>query len=167
VVLVMVGSLFLVSGRGSLESALDDGWDRFVLWESSVKATPNLFGVGTGDYKAAIQEYYVSAGMTQFANETYNAHNQFIQLLFSNGMPGLLAFALLLLRPLYFSYKRENVLGILTLFPFVVYSITEVFLGRYQGVVFFSLVSQVWLTYYYHTDGFQASARQTLPEMSN
>jgi O-antigen ligase len=152
VVLVMVISLFIVSSTGRVdrnEVLSDDGWDRYILWESAVRATPGIFGVGTGDYRQAIQEYYVAQNLDEFAGEAYNAHNQFIQILFSNGIPGVLALIILLIHPLYVVYKDQHVIGLLTLFPFIIYSVTEVFLGRYQGVVLFAVVHQLWLTYHY------------------
>lgn len=150
-VVVMVAVLFMVSVRDKVGrmDTLDDGWDRFILWESALRATPDVLGVGTGDYKSAIQDYYLSHGLHQFAGETLNAHNQVIQLLFSNGILGVAAFLVLLFRPLYVVYRRESVLGILTLFPFVIYSVTEVFLGRYQGVVIFATLHQIWLNHHY------------------
>jgi O-antigen ligase len=150
-VVVMVTFMFIVSVREKVDRSeiLDDGWDRYVLWESALRATPDIFGVGTGDYRNEIQDYYLAHDLPQFAGETFNAHNQVIQLLFSNGILGVAAFLVLLLRPLYVVYKRESVLGILTLFPFVIYSVTEVFLGRYQGVVIFATLHQVWLNHHY------------------
>jgi len=151
-VLMMVVTLFYVTATGHVdrnEVLSDDGWDRYILWESAVRATPGIFGVGTGDYRQAIQDYYLSQNLDEFAGEAYNAHNQFIQLLFSNGIPGVLALIILLIHPLYVVYKDQNTIGLLTLFPFVIYSVTEVFLGRYQGVVLFAVVHQLWLTYHY------------------
>jgi O-antigen ligase len=126
----------------------DDSWERSVLWESAIKATPGLWGVGTGDYRKSLNEYYLSHNLTEFADASANSHNQFIEILFSNGLLGLFSFLLLLIRPLYLSGRRRNILGILTFFPFFIYGMTEVFLGRYQGVVFFAFLHQVFITHY-------------------
>lgn len=124
---------------------LNDSWERAVLWESAVAAVPNpLLGVGTGDYKIALNDYYTTHNLSQFALESYNAHNQLLQLLFSNGVLGVIAFCIMLGRPLYRAFKIRNVLAILCLFPFLIYGMTEVFLGRYQGVVFFALLHQLF-----------------------
>ncbi|MDZ7646840.1 MAG: O-antigen ligase family protein [Cytophagales bacterium] len=54
---------------------------RVTLWDAAIRANPNpLFGVGTGDYKAILNQYYQSQGMALFVEESYNSHNQFIQL---------------------------------------------------------------------------------------
>ncbi len=138
--------------NGSLMGSSEgtDYWERFILWEAAIRANPNpLFGVGTGDYKAILNQYYQAQGMTLFADESYNAHNEFIQLYFSNGIFGLLALCILICRPLYLSFKVQNSLGILIIFPFIIYGITEVFLGRFQGVVFFVFCHQLVITQYY------------------
>lgn len=128
---------------------LNDSWDRLVLWESAMKANPDLiFGVGTGD-KALLNNYYTSHGLEKFAKENYNSHNQFIQILFTNGVLGLLALLILIARPIYLSIRHQDVLGTLVFFPFLIYGVTEVFLGRYQGIVFFALLHQVFISYYY------------------
>lgn len=127
-----------------------DFWERFTLWDAALKANPNpIFGVGTGDFKTVLNQYYQSRGMTLFAEESYNSHNQFIQIYFSNGIFGLLALCIMICRPLYLSFKIQNPLGILVIFPFIIYGITEVFLGRYQGVVFFVFCHQLVVNQYY------------------
>lgn len=124
----------------------NDSWDRFDLWKSAISANPNfLFGVGTGDYKGVLNEFYLTHGMEKFANQSLNSHNQFIQVYFSNGLLGLVAVLILLVRPLYLSFKNNNSFGVLVFFPFLIYGVTEVFLGRYQGVIFFALLHQVFI----------------------
>ncbi len=127
-----------------------DYWERFTLWDAALQANPSpLLGVGTGDYKAVLNQYYVSQGLTLFAVESYNSHNQFIQMYFSNGILGLIALCIIICRPLYLSFKIQNPLGILIIFPFIIYGITEVFLGRFQGIVFFVFCHQLVVTQYY------------------
>lgn len=132
------------------EGFQNDSWERSELWWSAVKANPNpLLGVGTGDYKKVLNAYYNTHGMEQFARDSYNAHNQFVQIYLSNGLIGLLSLVILIGRPLYLSVRSQNVLGVLLLFPFIIYGVTEVFLGRYQGVVFFALLHQLLISQYY------------------
>lgn len=148
-IIVMLVCLFLVSwvenNNRSLE--LNDSWERATLWKSAIAANSNLIlGVGTGDYKIALNEYYSTHSMASFASESYNAHNQFIQILFSNGILGLVGVIILVGRPIYIGMKTNNILPILCMFPFLIYGVTEVFLGRYQGVVFFAFLHQIFLT---------------------
>ncbi len=127
----------------------NDFWERLSLWKAALQANPDfLLGVGTGDYKIVLNEYFVSHGLHHYAKASYNSHNQFIQALFSNGFLGLISVFILIGRPIYLSVKHQNILGILVFFPFLIYGITEVFLGRYQGVVFFAFLHQCFITHY-------------------
>jgi O-antigen ligase len=148
---LMIISMFFTSRaiNDDRDFILTDSWERFILWESALKATPNLlFGVGTGDYKEVLNQYYQTHGLPRFAKDSYNSHNQFIQILFTNGILGLTAILILIARPIYLSIRCNDALGILVFFPFLIYGMTEVFLGRYQGVVFFALFHQVFTSYY-------------------
>lgn len=148
---IMIVSMFLISllERGDRDFILNDSWERFALWEAAIRAIPNIvWGVGTGDYKMVMNQYYLTHGLGQFAKENFNSHNQFIQIILANGIPGLLALLFLIFRPLYLAVKSQHSLGVLVFFPFLIYGMTEVFFGRYQGVVFFSLLHQMFISYY-------------------
>jgi Lipid A core - O-antigen ligase and related enzymes len=147
----MVVIMFLVNLKDQTirEQMLNDSWDRFELWRSGVLANSDLLlGVGTGDYKNVLTEYFKLNHQDAFAKEGLNAHNQFIQIFFSNGLLGLTSIVILLLRPLYLAFKHNDQMGILMIFPFLIYGMTEVFLGRYQGVVFFALLHQIFISFY-------------------
>ncbi len=125
----------------------DDYWERYVLWESALHALPNwLIGVGTGDASAVLNEYYRMHNLAVFAASNYNAHNQFIETLFETGIPGLTILIVLIGRPIYMAVQTHNIFGFLCIFPFLIYGMTEVFLGRYQGVVFFALLHHAFVS---------------------
>ena len=145
-IVVMLVSLFFVNYTegNSKDRNQNSSWERMILWESAVKAVPNvIFGVGTGDYKSELDSYYRRNHLTEFAKESLNSHNQVLQLLFSNGMIGVFAFIILVSQPLYLAVRSQNMMAILIFFPFVIYGISEVFLGRYQGVIFFAWLHQL------------------------
>lgn len=150
VVFMLVAILYINSGAQSeRDQMLNDSWDRFELWRSGIFANSNfLLGVGTGDYKLVLNDYFRRNGQEFYAQESLNSHNQFIQIFFSNGFLGLIAISLLILRPLYLAFRNNDQMGILMIFPFLIYGMTEVFLGRYQGVVFFALLHQVFVSFY-------------------
>lgn len=152
-VMLMMAGLFVFSyvyKQIDNESArVTDSWERIRLWESAIQANPDaLLGVGTGDYKKVLNQFYVDHKMFGYASESLNAHNQFVQIFFSNGLFGLLAIVLLLVRPLYLSVKNQNIVGALIFFPFFIYGMSEVFLGRFQGVVFFVILHQLFIAHY-------------------
>lgn len=137
-----------IDSEGNQRAVLNDSWDRLDLWRSAISANQNiLLGVGTGDYKDVLNEFYRTHEMREFASRSLNSHNQFIQIYFSNGLLGLVSVLILVGRPLYISFNENNPLGILIFFPFLIYGITEVFLGRYQGVVFFAFLHQMFIGY--------------------
>jgi O-antigen ligase len=141
---------FFLSGRpATLTKMKGDSWDRLFVWKAAIKASPNLMaGVGTGDYSSAMNNYYMEHNLPEYASVNFNSHNQFIQILLSNGVAGLLALMLILLRPIYLAVQRQNIFGMLAFFPFLIYGISEVFLGRFQGIVFFVLLHQIFVTYF-------------------
>lgn len=150
-VIIMTVTMFYVNANYNIDDKnnLNDSWDRFALWEAAIRANPNiLFGVGTGDSKTVLNEYFRQHNLNEYANDNLNSHNQFIQVYLSNGLLGLIALVIMLTRPLYLAFKNNHSLGILFFFPFLIYGMTEVFLGRYQGVVFFALLHQVFVSYY-------------------
>ncbi|MBL7848580.1 MAG: O-antigen ligase family protein [Cyclobacteriaceae bacterium] len=151
-VCLMVAGMFTFNELRHIDPtgfSLDDSWERLDLWEAALQACANpLLGVGTGDGEAVLNAYYAGHGMAQYASSNLNPHNQFISVYLSNGLLGLISFLLLLFRPLYLSVKRSNALGALIFFPFIIYGMTEVFLGRYQGVIFFALLRQSFILFY-------------------
>lgn len=139
----------VLSGTHTLDKIKGDSWNRLVLWQSALDAQPNIMlGTGTGDDTAVMNAYFESHGHPEFAEANFNAHNQYIQSLFSNGIPGLVSLLIMLIRPLRLAVSRQHVFGILTFFPFLMYGVSEVFMGRYQGIIFFVLLHQLFLKHY-------------------
>lgn len=65
--------------------------DRFVMWKASLKMflTNPVFGIGTGDYVASINEY-ISTGLLPARMSEYNQpHNMYLFSLATNGLLGL------------------------------------------------------------------------------
>jgi O-antigen ligase len=165
-VCVMLTFFFLVQFLDFGENALrGDYWERTSLWESAIEANYNpVFGVGTGDDTMVLNDYYTKHGLQTFADGNYNSHNQFIQVYLSNGIIGLVCLLLLLVRPLYLAMTKDQVLGILVMFPFIIYGMNEVFLGRYQGVVFFALLHQVFVSEYVDTRRINVFQTPVIPQ---
>jgi O-antigen ligase len=148
---VMIVSMFVLRATESNfgEGDLNDAWDRLTLWESAIAANSNpLLGEGTGDFKSTLNNYYNAYGMKEFADESLNSHNQFVQMYLSHGIIGFIVLIVLLSRPLYLAFTLNDSFGILIFFPFLIYGMTEVFFGRYQGVVFFALLHRLFISHY-------------------
>lgn len=151
VVIAMLAFLFIVHSNTVFGTQLESGsdyWERADLWKAAVRAnTSMLLGVGTGDHMDVLHNYYVAHGMEEYARENFNAHNQFIQTFLSLGVIGLIALLIMMTRPLYFAVIARKPLGVLMFFPFLVYGMNEVFMGRYQGVIFFCMLHQLFMSY--------------------
>jgi O-antigen ligase len=140
---IILMSIFLIQVAGLFHLGQGDAWDRGRLWSASLQAIPNLFfGAGTGGDRVALISFFNSHDLPEYARQGLNAHNQIIEVLLSNGVLGLLSFLLVLVLPLYRAARGGHMVAVISLFPFVVYGVTEVFLGRYQGVVFFAFLHQ-------------------------
>lgn len=144
IVVMLFGLFVMYAGNFYFEVALGgDYWERISLWRAGILANPNPFiGVGTGDYKEILNAYYLANGMKEFADGSYNTHNQLVQVYLVHGIIGLVLIIIVLTRPIYLAVKNRKVLGVLIYFPFIVYGFNEVFLGRYQGVVFLAFLHQ-------------------------
>ena len=145
-VIFIIGFTLLGNSIEQWQSQLaeSDYWERWSLWTAGIDAnTDVIFGVGTGDYKDVLNKYYLTHDLEEFAAGNFNAHNQFIQMYLSNGLIGLLCLALLIARPLYLAVQSKYTIGILIFFPFIIYGMNEVFLGRFQGLVFFIFLHQL------------------------
>lgn len=147
-VVFMIAGLFATTAVVGDTMTFSDSWDRTDLWESAMAANSDPWiGVGTGDFKNVLNSHFMSHGMPQYASDSLNAHNQFIQTYLSNGLAGILSLAILMGWPLYLAFRRDHTLTILVLFPFAIYGMTEVFLGRYQGVVFYAFIYQAFVSH--------------------
>ncbi|HZY80873.1 MAG TPA: O-antigen ligase family protein [Cyclobacteriaceae bacterium] len=150
-IVLMLVAMFIVNSLdywGNQAVLRNDYWERSSLWEAAIRANWSpLFGVGTGDYNLVLNKYYMTHGLEKFALESLNSHNQFIQIYLSNGLLGVVAMIILLGRPLITAVGTQQSLVKLAFFPFVIYGMNEVFLGRYQGVVFFALLHQIIACY--------------------
>ena len=105
--------------------------------------TEYFFGVGLDASKDEIQEIHKRLN-TPIAFQTYNFHNQFIQVFAELGIIGLFLLALLL----YIGFKRSKQLNLLL--PFMIIStalfFSESVIWRQRGIMFFGIMYIILLT---------------------
>ena len=118
---------------------------RVLEWKASWHQLKSswLFGVGTGDGQAALQEFY-SNFSANTAQLKYNSHNQYLQTGLELGAVGVLALLLCFFKP-FFGSSQPHHLQILLVVIFSVMCITESMLARQKGVVFFTLFQSIFL----------------------
>ena len=115
---------------------------RLVIWQAAWEAAvENLpFVTGTGDCFEATREKYREKGYWVDFEHNYNAHNQYLQALLTNGIPGLVILLLYFFTPLGTSIRHKDIL-LFSLFTLLLLnSCVECVFDRRFGVDFFALM---------------------------
>lgn len=128
---------------------------RIYLWQAAwelFKEKP-LFGYGTGDVKDVLLQEYSLQNNTRAVTQNYNPHNQFLQSAVAVGILGLLSMLLIVAFPIYFGFKKRNLLyfllGILMAINLLVESMFErqagvMFFTFFNSFIFFVMLQQKW-----------------------
>jgi O-antigen ligase len=123
----------------------NDGRDtdpRLIIWQSAWEgAIENLpWGVGTGDGDETILHKYHENGFWMDRTHPYNAHNQFLSALLTNGIPGIILVLLYFYTPLRLAIKHRDIF-LLTLFLLMFLNcLAECMFDRRAGVDFFAVM---------------------------
>lgn len=120
---------------------------RLIIWNASydfIREHP--FGVGTGDRKDELQNYYISNGMQTFADKELNPHSQYFQTAMSIGIFSalFLIFSFFYYTWLGIKYHNFYLIALVTLFS--VACLFESVLERQWGILFFMFFLSVFLT---------------------
>ena len=131
--------------EGTLSFESKDGRDpdsRLIIWQAAWdSAVENLpWGVGTGDGDKIIMDKYHENGQWASKNHLYNAHNQFLSALLTNGIPGLILVLLYFYAPLGLAVKHRDIF-LLTIFLLMFLNcLVECMFDRRAGVDFFAVM---------------------------
>jgi O-antigen ligase len=130
-----VTTLFDRYGK-NVSTALDD---RARLWAGVVEAIrlSPVFGAGTGAEQKLINEGYEKVGYTEGIENSYNAHNQYLQFWVRNGLPELSCFLVLLVFLFLRALKLRSLTFLIFLMMVSMIMFTESFLNVQKGIVFF------------------------------
>ena len=116
---------------------------RIIHWKSALETlntSAYIFGKGTGDGKEGLYEQYLKNNFTIGFTQKYNAHNQYIEFLMSNGFIAIIAYFCLLLAALIYAIRFNDLFGVLVVLLFMMYSITESILERQSGILIVALL---------------------------
>ena len=106
--------------------------------EAAVENLP--FGTGTGDCFDAMRDKYRSHGYLRDFEHNYNAHNQYLQALLTNGIPGIILLLLYYFVPVAESVRRRDILLLSLFILLALNSCFECLFDRRFGVDFFAIM---------------------------
>ena len=98
------------------------------------------------DSRLIYRRAYYNGGYDLALKENYNAHNQYLEFFVSNGIIGLFVFLYVLFLFVKQTKLKENALHFFVIFT--LFSLTETFMGRSQGVMVFSFFYAFLIVYY-------------------
>lgn len=127
---------------------------RLIIWQAAKDgAIENLpWGVGTGDGYEVVVEKYHENGHWLTKDHPYNAHNQILFVLLTNGIPGLILILLYFYTPLALSIKHRDIL-LLTMFLLMFLNcLVECMFDRRAGVDFFAIMISLFILRVHSTD---------------
>lgn len=94
----------------------------------------SVFGVGTGDVKKELEEFYKEKGVD--FGRYLNPHNQFLQTAFAIGVLGLVCFVVMLFAFSLGFWNKDSLIYLFAIGMLCVYMMTESIIERQQGVHF-------------------------------
>ena len=127
----------------NLKEKNDDETDpRLIIWQATWEGVvENLpWGVGTGDGNDVIMEKYHENGHWANENHPYNAHNQFLSALLTNGIPGIIIVLLFFYAPLGLAIKHRDILLLSVFLLMSLNCMVECMFDRRAGGDFFAIM---------------------------
>lgn len=117
---------------------------RLLIWKYSFKAVKDdyILGLGIGDVKNGLRDSYITCNESSaLKGKLYNCHNQFIQIIVTSGLFGLVFFMISQCYLIRNSILKKNYLHLSIVLIFLFSCLTESILERDYGVKLFSFFS--------------------------
>ncbi len=122
---------------------------RFERWECAFNAIQSapIFGYGAGSEKTILGTEYELAGLYDIKEAGYDAHNQFISIVLTYGLLGLIVLVFQIGATFSFFIKKDNRDWslFLVLIMIILSGLTENILNRQKGIVLYALCSSLIL----------------------
>lgn len=120
---------------------------RLIIWQAACDGVKESlpWGVGTGDGNDVIVENYHKNGYWLKSTHPYNAHNQFLFALLTNGIPGLVIILFFYYAPLGLAIKHRDILMFCLFLLLTLNSLVECMFDRRAGVDFFAIMIPLFI----------------------
>ena len=120
---------------------------RFVYWNIAwdIFKTAPVMGIGTGDVADAFNSYYLANPNLLQQQYQHRAHNQWLTMLLTFGILGLILFMLVVFYPLFYKRKYLDYFYIVFFIAFALSLLTEDTLETQAGVTFYALFNCLFL----------------------
>ncbi len=113
-----------------------------------------LAGAGAGDIKDELIAGYERDNIIEAKEKHFNVHNQFLETFIGQGLIGLIMLVLIILIPLYFSFKNKNYLLFFFILIIGLNFVFESMLNTISGVVFFAFFYSMLVFIEYNKNSF-------------
>jgi O-antigen ligase len=127
------------NNQEAIKNSTPEEQGRFLLWKDAfelIKEKP-LFGYGTGSNHEVLSKKYKEKGHQLFLEKRYNAHNTYLDLLLTGGIPLLLIYLSILGNLLYIGFYKKNYIVLSFFLILAITGLTET-IFRSQGIIFFA-----------------------------
>ena len=127
----------------------DENWNglntRLAIWNCAIEEIKEkpIFGHGLGDVQQSLMKNYEEKNFILARERNHNTHNQYLDILMSNGIAGLIVFFTFLIFLSLKAIKQKNWLLLGIVFTFALACLTENILSRNQGVLFISFMISI------------------------
>lgn len=117
---------------------LNTAGQRVLIWQAAYEVIRNNFWIGTGvgNENQEMLDIFERKGQNFLLEKKPNAHNQFLQVFMSLGVSGFLFFCAYIFLPVYYAFKRKDILllsfGVIVIFN----ALTESTFNRQAGMLF-------------------------------
>ncbi|MBF8964588.1 O-antigen ligase family protein [Pontibacter sp. FD36] len=153
VALVVIATLFSLTAYNTIPylfakmSSSAGHSERQILWTTAlsvIKENP-VWGVTTGERTKILQNKYEEINFESGIENNLNAHNQYLDIAVSLGIPGLVVLILCYSAIIQYASSHHNGLLLMFILIFSLCSVTESLLHRQFGVVLFSFFCAIFV----------------------
>jgi O-antigen ligase len=126
-------------------SGLNNTQIRLDIWKDAIELIKSnwAIGVGTGDIIDTLKSSYQKHGNYFAFINSFNAHNQYLQLTLGLGVLAIVIFLLIFLIP-WIYHNSYNKLLLIILFVFALNCLTESMIEAQRGAIFFALMISIF-----------------------